>query len=153
MSPAEKSKNSRSATLGFAALLLGGAALGLSPIFVRLSDVGPTASAFWRLAVGLPMLWARGLTNERSSAAGRLALVRPRFARGDFLRCRSWRVALVDRLHDGGEFDASGQPRAHLRHAWRLAALWRARVGIVHHGHGDGAHWHGLARPAEPVVR
>jgi len=41
----------------FIALLGGGAALGLSPIFVRLSDVGPTASAFWRLALALPVLW------------------------------------------------------------------------------------------------
>jgi drug/metabolite transporter (DMT)-like permease len=39
------------------ALLAGGAALGLSPIFVRLSDVGPTASAFWRLALAVPVLW------------------------------------------------------------------------------------------------
>jgi len=44
-------------TLAFAALLAGGAALGLSPIFVRLSDVGPTASAFWRLALAVPVLW------------------------------------------------------------------------------------------------
>jgi len=44
-------------TLAFLALLLGGAALGLSPILVRLADVGPTASAFWRLALALPFLW------------------------------------------------------------------------------------------------
>lgn len=51
-------------TTAFGALLLGGAALGLSPIFVRLSDVGPTASAFWRLALALPFLWLWVLAKE-----------------------------------------------------------------------------------------
>jgi len=36
-----------------AALLLGGAAIGGSPIFVRLSEVGPMATAFWRVALAL----------------------------------------------------------------------------------------------------
>ena len=53
-------------TLPFAALLLGGAALGLSPIFVRLADVGPGASAFWRLALALPFLWLWVLARERA---------------------------------------------------------------------------------------
>jgi drug/metabolite transporter (DMT)-like permease len=39
------------------ALLLGGAAIGCSPIFVRVSEVGPLATAFWRLALALlPLL-------------------------------------------------------------------------------------------------
>jgi drug/metabolite transporter (DMT)-like permease len=44
-----------------AALLLGAVAIGFSPIFVRLSEVGPTATAFWRVALALPplFLWAR----------------------------------------------------------------------------------------------
>ena len=35
-------------SLAFAALLLGAAAIAFAPIFVRLSDTGPSASAFWR---------------------------------------------------------------------------------------------------------
>jgi drug/metabolite transporter (DMT)-like permease len=35
------------------ALILGGAAIGGSPIFVRLSEVGPLATAFWRVALAL----------------------------------------------------------------------------------------------------
>ncbi|GAB4235414.1 MAG: DMT family transporter [Methyloligellaceae bacterium] len=31
--------------------------MGTSPIFVRLADVGPYASAFWRMALALPVLW------------------------------------------------------------------------------------------------
>ena len=39
------------------ALLVGATFIALSPIFVRLSDVGPTASAFWRVALAAPLLW------------------------------------------------------------------------------------------------
>ena len=41
----------------FGALLVGATFIALSPIFVRLSEVGPTATAFWRVALALPLLW------------------------------------------------------------------------------------------------
>ncbi|RZI43407.1 DMT family transporter [Herbaspirillum sp. HC18] len=44
--------------LAFAALLAGGMAIGFAGIFMRLSDVNPLASAFWRMALAAPMLWA-----------------------------------------------------------------------------------------------
>jgi drug/metabolite transporter (DMT)-like permease len=40
-----------------AALLLGATCIALSPIFVRLSEAGPTATAFWRVALAVPVLW------------------------------------------------------------------------------------------------
>ena len=42
----------------FLALLLGGTAIGFAGIFMRLSDVSPLASAFWRMALAAPILWA-----------------------------------------------------------------------------------------------
>jgi len=50
----------RKRALAFVALLVGGAAIGFSPIFVRLADVGPMQSAFWRVALAAPLLaiWA-----------------------------------------------------------------------------------------------
>ena len=39
------------------ALLLGATCIALSPIFVRLSEAGPTATAFWRVALAVPALW------------------------------------------------------------------------------------------------
>ena len=41
-------------------LILGAAAMGISPIFVRQAEVGPFASAFWRVFSALPLLalWA-----------------------------------------------------------------------------------------------
>lgn len=39
------------------ALFCGAMFIALSPIWVRVSDVGPTASAFWRVALAVPLLW------------------------------------------------------------------------------------------------
>jgi len=39
------------------ALFAGAACIALSPIFVRVSEAGPTATAFWRVAVAVPVLW------------------------------------------------------------------------------------------------
>jgi len=44
--------------LAFLCLLAGGCAIAFAPIFVRLSDTGPVASAFWRCALAVPLLWA-----------------------------------------------------------------------------------------------
>ncbi|MEW6690874.1 MAG: DMT family transporter, partial [Pseudomonadota bacterium] len=39
------------------ALLAGATCIALSPIWVRIADVGPTVSAFWRVALAVPLLW------------------------------------------------------------------------------------------------
>jgi drug/metabolite transporter (DMT)-like permease len=43
--------------LALPALLAGGIAIGFSPIFVRLSELGPIATGFHRLLLALPLLW------------------------------------------------------------------------------------------------
>ena len=50
------------------ALVFGGIAIGASPIFVRLSEVGPVSTGFWRLALALiPLsLWSM-LSREETS--------------------------------------------------------------------------------------
>src|SRR5262245_40360078 len=35
----------------------GATCIARSPVWVRVADVGPTASAFWRVALALPLLW------------------------------------------------------------------------------------------------
>lgn len=54
-------------TLALIALVLGAMAIGFAPIFVRLSDVDPTATAFWRVALSLPffIIWAARRKNGR----------------------------------------------------------------------------------------
>jgi drug/metabolite transporter (DMT)-like permease len=44
--------------VAFLCLLAGGCAIAFAPIFVRLADTGPVASAFWRCALAVPILWA-----------------------------------------------------------------------------------------------
>ncbi|APG61744.1 hypothetical protein LPB140_01630 [Sphingorhabdus lutea] len=39
----------------FLILLIGNVALALGPLFVRMADTGPTAAAFWRMALPLPI--------------------------------------------------------------------------------------------------
>jgi drug/metabolite transporter (DMT)-like permease len=53
-------RSDRHEPLALAALFAGGCAIGSSGIFVRLSETGPTATAFWRGALALPFLavWA-----------------------------------------------------------------------------------------------
>jgi drug/metabolite transporter (DMT)-like permease len=43
--------------LAFPALLLGNVALAFGPWLVRLADVGPVATGFWRVTIALPFLW------------------------------------------------------------------------------------------------
>jgi len=65
---------SRRDPLALGALLLGAVAIGSSAIWVRLSEVGPVATAFWRTALAVPflVLW---VAVERRGEIG----VRPRF--------------------------------------------------------------------------
>ncbi len=50
------------------ALLLGACCNALSPIFVRLSEAGPTATAFWRVALAVPALWIIYFARARPGA-------------------------------------------------------------------------------------
>ena len=50
--------NDRRARRAFLALLAGAAGIALAPIFVRLSETGPLATAFWRTALAVPFLAA-----------------------------------------------------------------------------------------------
>jgi drug/metabolite transporter (DMT)-like permease len=51
------SLNGPSQRLALSAVLAGGVAIGFSPIFVRLSELGPIATGFYRLFLALPLLW------------------------------------------------------------------------------------------------
>ncbi len=53
----------------FAALVLGALAMGISPVFVREAEVGPFASAFWRVGAALPVLWAWAAVEARMAGA------------------------------------------------------------------------------------
>lgn len=64
------------AGLALLALGLGALAMGISPVFVRVAnaEVGPFASAFWRVALALPLLYGWVRIEERGAPAGRRRL-------------------------------------------------------------------------------
>lgn len=47
----------RTVQVAFALLLIGAVAIAFAPVFVRLSEVGPTSTAFYRMALAVPALW------------------------------------------------------------------------------------------------
>jgi drug/metabolite transporter (DMT)-like permease len=51
------------------ALLGGATGIGFAPVFVRLSEVGPSATAFYRLLFALPWLWLATLIHSSSKRA------------------------------------------------------------------------------------
>ncbi|MBB4567720.1 DMT family transporter [Rhizobium leucaenae] len=51
------SDDSKEFLFGVVAMLLAALAMSISPSLVRLADVGPFASAFWRVFLALPILW------------------------------------------------------------------------------------------------
>lgn len=63
--------------LSVAALVLGATIIGLSPVFVRLSDLGPVSTAFWRVGLTILPLVAWQATGDAATRAGQ----RPRSLR------------------------------------------------------------------------
>ncbi len=57
--------------VAFVALLAGATGIAFAPIFVRLSELGPTATAFYRLALALPILWLWMEIGDRRAATNR----------------------------------------------------------------------------------
>ena len=57
------------------ALLLGAAAIGVGPILVRLSEVGPCATAWWRMAIALPLFGLWHLAERKLRPAPRAGLL------------------------------------------------------------------------------
>ena len=47
----------RGSGLALTALVAGAVGIACAPIFISLSEVGPTATAFLRLALALPIVW------------------------------------------------------------------------------------------------
>jgi drug/metabolite transporter (DMT)-like permease len=63
----------RPGRLALPALMGGAIAIGFSPIFVRLSELGPVATGFYRLLLALPLLWLWMRLEGRAAPATRLA--------------------------------------------------------------------------------
>ena len=83
----------RSDPRAVAALVFGAAAIGFAPILARLTDTGPAAAAFWRLAFAAPLLAALAFRPSQPTAGpSRWALVAGVFFAAD-MAC--WHYGLV----------------------------------------------------------
>jgi len=71
MPPAAANDRPFASGLALAALFAGATCIALSPIFVRVSEAGPTATAFWRVALAVPVLWLLAALTSRGAPLGR----------------------------------------------------------------------------------
>ena len=107
--------------VAFACLVLSAVAMGASPIFVRLADVGPYASAFWRTLLALPLLWLWSRLETRSASRTRFdrsALVAGLLFATDLF---FWHLAIVNTTVANATFLATTMPIWVAFGAWLLA--------------------------------
>lgn len=82
------------------ALLLGAVAIATSPLFVRISETGPVATAFWRVFLALPFLWLWSALEQRERRSSsfvtnrRLLVAAGLFFAGD-LAVWHWSIVLT----------------------------------------------------------
>ena len=77
MSSARTSSSPLAQRWALAALVLGALAIAFSPIFVRLSEVGPTATGFYRTMLAVPPLWLVWHLRPARDVAARVSRIPP----------------------------------------------------------------------------
>jgi len=129
------SESKRSEIPALLALFAGALAIGSSGIFVRLSETGPTATAFWRGFLALPLLaaWAGWERRARGGAEPAASLRDPMFLwagvyfAGDLAL---WHSSLLLTSIAAATLEANCAPMLVTLFAW---ALWgqRPRLGFL----------------------
>ena len=76
-SPAARAQPANLVAIG--ALLLGATAIATSPLFVKVSETGPVATAFWRVFLALPLLWIWSMLEQRERHNASFAMDRGLF--------------------------------------------------------------------------
>jgi drug/metabolite transporter (DMT)-like permease len=112
----------RRSAMAFAALVMGAFAMGASPLFVRLADVGPYASAFWRTFLALPFLAAWAMAEPRREplralAADRAVILSGLFFTGDLF---FWHLSILATTVANATFLATMAPVWVALGAWML---------------------------------
>jgi drug/metabolite transporter (DMT)-like permease len=110
--------------LAFPALLLGNVALAFGPWLVRLSDTGPVATGFWRLALALPFLWLLANMSEQRAHWPRRALTVTVLIAATFyaLDLAAWNAGIhLTKLANATLFGNSGS------FVFAIYGLWLAR--------------------------
>lgn len=141
---ASTTSHSRRTILAFAALVLGAVAMGASPLFVRLADVGPYASAFWRCALALPFLaiwasWEKGGLAASIRGTDRAVILSGIFFAGDLF---FWHLSILATTVANATFFATTSPIWVALGAWLLLNEkigWRTIGGLALCMLGGGA--------------
>lgn len=118
----------------FVALVAGAIAMGISPVFVRLAEVGPFASAFWRVLLALPVLYAWMRIEEARLPAAprrmtRATLLAGLAFAGDLF---FWHLSIVNTTVANATFFATTAPVFVV--LMTVVALRRAVAGSVYAG-------------------
>ena len=66
-------RDDRRRVMALVALLAGAVAIATSALFVKVSEAGPVATAFWRVALALPFLWTWSLIGIRIAHQAEIA--------------------------------------------------------------------------------
>ncbi|MEG3619476.1 DMT family transporter [Magnetovibrio sp. PR-2] len=75
----QRAENLKTERLAFVLLMVGAACIAFAPIFVRLSELGPTATAFHRMLLAMPALWLWLKWGEKTDDAPKLT--KPEYTR------------------------------------------------------------------------
>src|SRR3954468_2996386 len=124
----------RRRAVALAALVAGAAAMGASVLFVRWADVGPYASAFWRVFLALPFLWGWMRIENRNSAWPRLdraVLLAGVLFTGDLF---FWHLAILGTTGANATFLATTAPIWGALGAWLVlseAGSGRILIGLA----------------------
>jgi drug/metabolite transporter (DMT)-like permease len=120
--------------LALIALFAGASAVASSPIFVRLSETGPTPAAFWRACLALPALWFWALS-QRSQAkpvpAEALTMLRKSIVLAGFFFAGDlifWHGAIMHTSVANATFLATCAPIFVVPAAW---LIFKARTGAL----------------------
>jgi drug/metabolite transporter (DMT)-like permease len=112
--------------LAFICLALSAVAMGAGPIFVRLADVGPYASAFWRCLLALPFLWIwarlEGRQTVRPTRLDRSAVVAGLVFAADL---SFWHLAIVNTTVANATFLSTTMP------IWVALAAWLFAIETI----------------------
>ena len=123
MTAAIATEENRRVALAMVALALGAVAMGASVLFVRWADVGPYASAFWRVALALPFLygWMRLESGARVGPLFRdgAVLLAGLFFTGDLF---FWHLAILGTTVANATFLATTAPVIVALGAWLVLA-------------------------------
>jgi drug/metabolite transporter (DMT)-like permease len=134
MTAAATATEGRRVAVAMTALVLGAIAMGASVLFVRWADVGPYASAFWRVFLALPFLWVWMRIENRSAAwpqLDRAVLLAGLLFTGDLF---FWHLAILGTTVANATFLATTAPIWVALGAWLVlseAVGGRALIGLA----------------------